>query len=172
MPKNNPFIPTKFDIQRWIYDSAPDPLPNPRKFTQVPGRVRPGPDSARMGYFPNGKHNIVQEYLAPDSEFIDDYSTFKHLTDDQKRSVIAREAEENGMEKPQGYTVSFHYNPNVEYHHFGSSHPMKPWRLTLTKQLVVAYGLEYTMDLFVPRPAQFEELKQFHNEEYLSFLSQ
>ncbi|PSN65274.1 hypothetical protein BS50DRAFT_589694 [Corynespora cassiicola Philippines] len=170
--KNNPFIPTKSDIQRWIYDSAPDPLPNPRKFTQVPGRVRPGPDSARMGYFPNGKHNIVQEYLAPDSEFIDDYSTFKHLTDDQKRSVIAREAEENGMEKPQGYTVSFHYNPNVEYHHFGSSHPMKPWRLTLTKQLVVAYGLEYTMDLFVPRPAQFEELKQFHNEEYLSFLSQ
>ncbi|KAF2638807.1 histone deacetylase [Massarina eburnea CBS 473.64] len=121
----------------------------------------------------NGHSNaIVQEYLSPDDAlFEQDFQTFKLLDDDDKRSVIQREAEEYGMEKPRGYNVSFHYNPHVEYHHFGSSHPMKPWRLTLTKQLVLAYGLEYCMELYEPRPATFDELAIFHDREYLSFLS-
>ncbi|PVH93291.1 histone deacetylase [Periconia macrospinosa] len=117
-------------------------------------------------------NNIVQEYLSPDDAlFEQDFQSFKALSDDDKRMVIQREAEEYGMEKPQGYSVSFHYNPHVEYHHFGSSHPMKPWRLTLTKQLVLAYGLEYCMELYEPRPATFDELAIFHDREYLSFLS-
>lgn len=120
----------------------------------------------------NMGNNIVQEYLSPDDAFeVEDFSVFKSLTDAQKIEVIAREAEENGMEKPLGWNVSFHYNPHVEYHHFGSSHPMKPWRLTLTKQLVLAYGLEYTMDLYTPRPANFNELALFHDREYLEYLS-
>jgi histone deacetylase HOS2 len=120
----------------------------------------------------NVGNNIVQEYLSPDDAYyIEDFSAFKSLTDAQKIEVIAREAEENGMEKPLGWNVSFHYNPHVEYHHFGSSHPMKPWRLTLTKQLVLAYGLEYTMDLYTPRPANFNELALFHDREYLEYLS-
>jgi hypothetical protein len=41
----------------------------------------------------------------------------------------------------------------------------------LTKQLVVAYGLEYTMDLYTPRPANFDEIALFHDREYLSYLS-
>lgn len=117
-------------------------------------------------------NNIVQEYLSPDDAlFEQNYQSFKALSDDEKRLVIQREAEEYGMEKPKGYSVSFHYNPHVEYHHFGSSHPMKPWRLTLTKQLVLAYGLEYCMELYEPRPATFDELAIFHDREYLSFLS-
>jgi histone deacetylase HOS2 len=117
-------------------------------------------------------NNIVEEYLSPSDQVFDaDFETFRNLTDAAKQEVIQREAEENGLEKPKGYTVSFHYNPHVEYHHFGSSHPMKPWRLTLTKQLVVAYGLEYTMDIYEPRPASFDELAIFHDREYLSFIS-
>jgi hypothetical protein len=117
-------------------------------------------------------NNIVEEYLSPDDgDFIPDFQTFKGLSDEEKVDVIAREAEEHGLEKPQGWNVSFHYNPHVEYHHFGSSHPMKPWRLTLTKQLVLSYGLEYTMDLYTPRPANFGELALFHDREYLSYLS-
>lgn len=113
---------------------------------------------------------VVQDYYDPNGKFQEDYSVFKTLTDAQKASIIAREAEEYGIEKPQGYNVSFHYNPHVEYHHFGSSHPMKPWRLTLTKQLVLAYGLEYAMDLYEPRPASKDELAIFHDRDYLQFL--
>jgi histone deacetylase HOS2 len=120
----------------------------------------------------NTGNNIVQEYLSPNDTYdVEDFSMFKSLTDAEKIEVIAREAEEHGLEKPLGWNVSFHYNPHVEYHHFGSSHPMKPWRLTLTKQLVVAYGLEYTMDLYTPRPANFDEIALFHDREYLSYLS-
>ncbi|KAF2465367.1 putative histone deacetylase [Lindgomyces ingoldianus] len=127
------------------------------------------------GAFPaNGySNNIVEEYMSPavDGLYDADFEAFKVLSDKEKREIIIKEAETFGMEKPQGYSVSFHYNPHVEYHHFGSSHPMKPWRLTLTKHLVLAYGLEFTMDLYQPPPATFEQLSQFHDEGYLEFLS-
>lgn len=117
---------------------------------------------------PNGPpNNIVEEYMSPNDGYVEDFEAFKVLTDAEKRDVIAREADENGLERPVGWNVSFHYNPHVEYHHFGSSHPMKPWRLTLTKQLVLSYGLEYTMDLYEPRPASFDELAIFHDRDYL-----
>ncbi|KAI5787675.1 hypothetical protein DFH27DRAFT_222046 [Peziza echinospora] len=47
---------------------------------------------------------------------------------------------------------------------------MKPWRLTLTNQLVDAYGLENFMDTYVTRSATLEEIKEFHREDYLDFL--
>jgi hypothetical protein len=135
--------------------------------------VLPPPAMGFPGLLPHkAGNNIVEEYLSPnDAYYVEDFSTFKRLTDAEKIEVIAREAEEHGLEKPLGWNVSFHYNPHVEYHHFGSSHPMKPWRLTLTKQLVLSYGLEYTMDLYTPRPANFGELALFHDREYLSYLS-
>ncbi|CAE7030569.1 hypothetical protein PTNB73_05436 [Pyrenophora teres f. teres] len=114
--------------------------------------------------------NIVQEY-SPFDTYVASYQDFKLLPNSEKQEVIRNEAEENGLERPKGWNVSFHYNPHVEYHHFGSSHPMKPWRLTLTKQLVVAYGLEYTMDIYSPRPASMEELALFHERKYLDYLS-
>ncbi|OCK98821.1 histone deacetylase [Cenococcum geophilum 1.58] len=118
----------------------------------------------------NGSSNkIVEEWMSPDN-YVEDYQAFKLLSNQEKELVIRKEAEEYGIERPQGYNVSFHYNPHVEYHHFGSSHPMKPWRLTLTKQLILAYGLEYTMELHEPRPASFDELAIFHDREYLDFL--
>lgn len=86
--------------------------------------------------------------------------------------LVRATALENGIERPKGYTVSFHYNPDVEQHHFGRSHPMKPWRLQLTKQLVLSYGLQYAMDLYHTREASKEELTAFHKQEYIEFLSQ
>ncbi|KAK7178690.1 Histone deacetylase phd1 [Paraphaeosphaeria sporulosa] len=117
-------------------------------------------------------NSIVEEYLSPNDTYVEDFSTFKSLTDAEKQEVIAKEAEEHGLEKPIGWTTSFHYTPHVEYHHFGSSHPMKPWRLTLTKQLVLSYGLEYTMDLYEPRPASVHELAIFHDRDYISITPQ
>lgn len=83
---------------------------------------------------------------------------------------VLREVEESGMERSSSHIVSFHYNSGVEQHHFGRSHPMKPWRLVLTKQLILAYGLQYAMDLYQTREATKQELTDFHSQEYLEFL--
>ena len=99
-----------------------------------------------------------------------DYNQFKGLDPEIKSRVIEQEAEMNGIERPRGYTVSYHYNPRVEQHHFGRSHPMKPWRLQLTKQLVLSYGLEHAMDTYETTPASKRQLQVYHDREYLDFL--
>lgn len=86
-------------------------------------------------------------------------------------ALIRQNALESGLARPKGYNVSFHYNSNVEFHHFGRAHPMKPWRLQLTKQLVLSFGLQYTMDLYDTLPATYDELAEFHEEDYLNYLS-
>lgn len=96
--------------------------------------------------------------------------TWRQLAPEQREYLVRREADVHGIERPKGYNVSFHYNARVEAHHFGSNHPMKPWRLTLTKQLVLSYGLQYALDLFESRMATKKELASFHSEEYLDFL--
>lgn len=166
------FIGNKDDLDRWTYEGAP----KPRLISLYEGLHDDALQVSRnmrvTGFAPpSGPNDIVQEYLSPDDPWVANYQDFKMLTDAEKKDVIAREAEEHGLERPKGWNVSFHYNPHVEYHHFGSSHPMKPWRLTLTKQLVLSYGLEYTMDLFEPRPASFQDLAVFHDREYLAYLS-
>ncbi|KAH6882913.1 hypothetical protein BKA58DRAFT_447577 [Alternaria rosae] len=168
------FISTKDDSSRWIYegDLKTHPISEGSLEGAYDGASQIFHDMRVNDYAPpGGPSNIVQEYLSPDDPWIANYQDFKVLTDAEKREVIAREAEEHGLERPKGWNVSFHYNPHVEYHHFGSSHPMKPWRLTLTKQLVLAYGLEYTMDLFEPKPASKNDLAIFHDREYLDYLS-
>lgn len=47
---------------------------------------------------------------------------------------------------------------------------MKPHRLTLTNQLVGAYGLFDYMDVFQPRDATHDELVAFHDADYVDFL--
>ncbi|KAJ5212224.1 uncharacterized protein N7498_003870 [Penicillium cinerascens] len=101
---------------------------------------------------------VVQEYAPPPT-----------LSTDQK---VTRERQIYRIPRPQGYRVSWHANPAVEGHHFGQSHPMKPWRLTLTKQLVMAYGMHNAMDLYLARAATYEEMAEFHETDYLDFLRQ
>lgn len=48
---------------------------------------------------------------------------------------------------------------------------MKPHRLTLTNHLVVGYGLHKKMEMYQPRSATKEELAEFHDEDYVDFLS-
>ena len=115
--------------------------------------------------------NIVQKYgddAAADKHV--DLDLWRQLSPDMQEAFIEYEVERNGIERPKGYKVSFHYNARVEAHHFGKMHPMKPWRLTLAKQLTLSYGLQYAMDLFESRMATKRELATFHSEEYLTFL--
>lgn len=87
-----------------------------------------------------------------------------------KEAILRAAADANRIERPKGHTVSFHYNAEIEGFHFGKTHPMKPWRLQLTKQLIISYGLHYAMDLHKTHMASKEEIALFHSEDYLSFL--
>ncbi|CAJ2500968.1 Uu.00g038210.m01.CDS01 [Anthostomella pinea] len=80
-------------------------------------------------------------------------------------------AHEYGITKPKGSKVSFHYNAEMEKYHFGEHHPMKPWRLTLTKSLVSAYGMNFAMDNYTSRAATYEELTSFHTDDYIDHLA-
>lgn len=106
--------------------------------------------------------SIVQQYDADAPR--DRLPTF-HLSE-----RIQKEVETNGISRPKGYTVSWHSNPDVENHHFGQTHPMKPWRLTLTKDLILSYGMHTAMDCYVSRPATKDEIKEFHKDDYVEFL--
>ena len=79
-------------------------------------------------------------------------------------------AQESGITRPKGHNVSFHCNPDMEKHHFGQTHPMKPWRLTLSKSLIYSYGMSFAMDNYISRAATYEELASFHSRDYLEFL--
>lgn len=57
---------------------------------------------------------------------------------------------------------------------FGSKerHPMKPHRLSLTNALVMGYGLDKQIHhIYDPRPATQAELQEYHDTDYVEFLS-
>ena len=119
----------------------------------LPSRIAHPVTTIKMAY-----GSVVQEYDPSVSTF-------------QLSDKIKKEAEDNAIAKPKGYKVSWHSNPEVENHHFGQTHPMKPWRLTLTKSLILSYGMHTAMDSYVSRSATKEEIKEFHKEDYVDFLS-
>lgn len=92
--------------------------------------------------------------------------------DQELNEKIMQSVEENGITKPKGYKVTFHYNSGVEDMHFGKTHPMKPWRLTLTKHLVLGYGLQYAMDTYEAVPAGKDQVRAFHDADYVDFLAE
>jgi histone deacetylase HOS2 len=112
------------------------------------------------------RSSIVQEYGEPSA--IDGGAS--GINHEELLRLIDRAAAENGIERPKGYTVSWHHNPDVEAPHFGKEHPMKPFRLRLTKNLIFCYGMHKAMDCPPSRPATVEEMKAFHTEDYLKFL--
>ena len=107
------------------------------------------------------KTSIVQDYKHPNR------GSTSTLTLDEK---IQHEAIKNRIKRPKGYTVSYHANPEMEDMHFGQKHPMKPWRLTLTNKIVLAYGMHKAMDVYKSRSATAEEITNFHREDYINFL--
>ena len=104
---------------------------------------------------------VVQDYRHPQPGTT---STFS-IDEKAQREIINK-----GVERPKGYTVSYHSNQEVEKMHFGQKHPMKPWRLTLTNKLVMGYGMHEAMDMYIPRAATPHELREFHKEDYIEFL--
>jgi histone deacetylase HOS2 len=107
--------------------------------------------------------DIVQEYVLPLEQQGDPFNA-------QFLARVRREIQENGIVRPKGYNVSWHVNPEIEKHHFGNSHPMKPWRLTLSKGLIMSYGMHAAMDTYLSRQATEEEMNDFHSQDYLEYL--
>ncbi len=60
--------------------------------------------------------------------------------------------------------VSYFYQDDMNYY-YGMHHPMKPFRLKLTHDLILSYRLYRSLRVLRPRPASAEEMMQFHNPE-------
>ncbi|KAH6689198.1 histone deacetylase phd1 [Plectosphaerella plurivora] len=128
--------------------------------TNLPYKFRSKPN-----YLPHtiGTDPVVEEYTVPLGRATEEDNA-KYFAKCKKLAIEA------GITRPKGYNVSFHVNPEMERHHFGQTHPMKPWRLTLSKSLVFSYGMNFAMDNYTARPATYEELNSFHSNDYLDFL--
>lgn len=67
--------------------------------------------------------------------------------------------------------VSYFYDPDVGNYYYAQGHPMKPHRMRMTHNLLLAYGLLDKMDvLATPRASQID-MTRFHSDEYISFLN-
>ena len=130
---------------------------------------RSGSRSPGAAVVANGHDHPRSPVNAPASPpFTDDDE--KLWRDQELNRKIMHNVEEYGITKPR-HTVSFHYKSRVEDMHFGKTHPMKPWRLTLTKHLVLGYGLHYAMDTYEAVSAGKDQVCAFHDPDYVDFLA-
>jgi len=120
------------------------------------------------------KPNYLPHDVDIDEPVVEEYSIPMGKASDRENAMLyskmKKMAHEYNIVRPKGYTVSYHANPEMEKHHFGQTHPMKPWRLTLTKSLVTSYGMPCAMDNYTARAASYQELKSFHSADYLDYL--
>ncbi len=66
--------------------------------------------------------------------------------------------------------VSYFYKEDVGLHYYGPGHPMKPHRLRMTHQLILAYGLYRKMEVYEPKVAMDFQMQRFHSEDYINHL--
>lgn len=62
------------------------------------------------------------------------------------------------------------YTENIGNFYYGQGHPMKPHRVRMTHQLILAYKLYRHMDVYRPHYASREELMLFHTPSHVKFL--
>eukprot|EP00180_Rhodochaete_pulchella_P003037 Plantae.Rhodophyta-Rhodochaete_pulchella.ctg4926.p1 GENE.Plantae.Rhodophyta-Rhodochaete_pulchella.ctg4926~~Plantae.Rhodophyta-Rhodochaete_pulchella.ctg4926.p1 ORF type:complete len:421 (+),score=63.46 Plantae.Rhodophyta-Rhodochaete_pulchella.ctg4926:152-1414(+) len=67
--------------------------------------------------------------------------------------------------------VCYFMDNEVGGYYYGQQHPMKPHRINMAHNLVLAYGLYADMDVYRPRLALDSEIGNFHAEDYVNFLS-
>lgn len=71
---------------------------------------------------------------------------------------------------PTKRRVSYFYQSDVGLYYYGPGHPMKPHRMRMAHQLILAYGLYRKMEVYRPRPATDFQIQGFHAEDYVDFL--
>lgn len=65
---------------------------------------------------------------------------------------------------------AYYYDPDVGNFYYAQGHPMKPHRMRMTHNLLVAYGMVDKMDVLLPPRASERDMTRFHADEYISFL--
>eukprot|EP01083_Nonionella_stella_P126414 382619_1 len=76
------------------------------------------------------------------------------------------------MNRNRGHDrVVYYYDSEVGNFHYGPGHPMKPFRIRLTHDLVVNYNLYRSMSIYRPRIVTQKQMMTFHSEEYIKFLA-
>ncbi|CDW53218.1 histone deacetylase [Trichuris trichiura] len=66
--------------------------------------------------------------------------------------------------------VVYYYDSLIGNYHYGKGHVMKPHRMRMAHALICGYGLCNDMYILRPHDATFEELTQFHSDDYIEFL--
>ena len=66
--------------------------------------------------------------------------------------------------------VSYFYDGETGNFHYGQGHPMKPHRVRMAHNLIVAYGLYKQMEVFRPSLVSHGEMTKFHSDDYINFL--
>ncbi|PXF41132.1 putative histone deacetylase 1-B [Gracilariopsis chorda] len=66
--------------------------------------------------------------------------------------------------------VGYLYDSDVGNFYYAQGHPMKPHRMRMTHNLLVAYGLADRMDVLSTPRASERDMTRFHADEYISFL--
>ena len=67
--------------------------------------------------------------------------------------------------------VLYLHDDEIANYNYSRGHPMKPLRVSMTHTLVVNYNLHKQMDIMKPKHASYENLLNFHSNDYVNFLS-
>ncbi|KAL8154171.1 hypothetical protein V2J09_011931, partial [Rumex salicifolius] len=67
--------------------------------------------------------------------------------------------------------VTYFYEPTIGDYYYGQGHPMKPHRIRMTHNLIVHYSLHRRMEINRPFPADPADIRRFHSDDYVDFLS-
>ncbi|XP_077220334.1 histone deacetylase 6-like [Tasmannia lanceolata] len=67
--------------------------------------------------------------------------------------------------------VSYFYEPTIGDYYYGQGHPMKPHRIRMAHNLIIHYSLHRLMEINRPFPATPSDIRRFHSDDYVEFLS-
>ncbi|TAQ86884.1 hypothetical protein B7494_g4777 [Chlorociboria aeruginascens] len=66
--------------------------------------------------------------------------------------------------------IAYFYDSDVGNYAYVAGHPMKPHRIRLAHSLIMNYGVYQKMEIYRAKPANRNEMTQFHTDEYIDFL--
>lgn len=69
------------------------------------------------------------------------------------------------MRKP-----AYIYNEAITHYHFSKEHPMKTKRIKMVHSLIQTYELTPYLNMFQSKEATSEEIAEFHDPGYISYL--
>lgn len=64
----------------------------------------------------------------------------------------------------------YFFDQEIGSYYYGDGHPMKPHRLRMTHNLLLAYDLYQKLEVYRPHPAHEQEMLKFHAADYVDFI--